>query len=78
MAATDDELEAIEDTVIDTVTAGVTSVSSDGFSASAMDPMKQLDVIERLENRTAVQSGNIVSRLLRNTVKLVSPGGGGG
>jgi len=69
---TDAELEAIETAAVETATAGVQSFSSDGVSAVAMDPMKQLDVIERVERR-AVTNPFATMRHQR----IISPGGGG-
>ena len=74
---TDAELEAIETAAVETATAGVQSFSSDGVSAVAMDPMKQLDVIERVERRNIASAGNIISRLIRSSSRIISPGGGG-
>lgn len=72
--ATQDELDALESAALDTATAGVTSVATDGFSASAMDPMKQLDFVERLENRAVARSGNVFN-LMRHA-RIISPGCG--
>lgn len=67
--ATDAELEAIETAAAETAAAGVTSFSSDNSSATAMDPMKQLDVADRLRN-------NAVGRRVRTiqTSRIISPG----
>lgn len=70
--ATDAELEAIETTAAETAAAGVSSFSSDGASAVAMDPIKQLDVADRLR-RNAVSNP---FRLMRHT-RLISQGGAG-
>jgi predicted protein tyrosine phosphatase len=69
---TDAELEAIEAAAVETATAGVSSFSSDGVSAVAMDPLKQLEVVERVERR-AVTNPFATMRHQR----IISPGGGG-
>lgn len=69
---TDAELEAIETAAVETATAGVSSFSSDGVSAVAIDPMKQIQVADELRKR-AITNPFATMRHQR----IISPGGGG-
>lgn len=75
--ATDAELESIETRIIEDVDAGMQSVSVDGMNINITDPGRRLDVLERLENRTARETAAIKPHFGLRFTKLVSPGGGG-
>lgn len=69
---TDAELEAIEAAAIETATAGVSSFSSDGVSAVALDPLKQLQFADEVRKRAITDP----FKTMRHR-RLISPGGGG-
>lgn len=69
---TDDELAAIEAAAVETATAGVSSFSSDGASAVAIDPLKQLQIADELRKR---QVTNPFATMRHQ--RIISPGGGG-
>ena len=48
----------IADAAAELVADGVAAAASDGQSVTAMDPMKQLDVADRLASRTLGQQAN--------------------
>lgn len=54
MATPTEIAEAAADLAVD----GVSAASGDGESVTAMDPMKQLDVADRLAGRTLAQQVN--------------------
>lgn len=60
----------IRDAVATDAEAGIQSVAADGTQVTAQDPMKRLDVADRLDGRTAAE---LPARGLRFT-KLRSPG----
>jgi hypothetical protein len=74
--ASEEELEAaaetIQDAAIENAAAGVTSFSSDGASASAIDPMKQLEFARELRR----DSVSTPLRTMRHG-RIISPGCGG-
>lgn len=67
---TDAELAAIEAAAIETATAGVSSFSSDGVSAVALDPLKQLQIVDEARKRTITNP----FATMRHQ-RIISPGG---
>jgi len=67
-----EQIEALETAAAETAKAGIQNVSVDGLSVSQMDPMKQLDVADRLRRRCVSNP----FATLRHT-RIISPGGGG-
>ncbi len=54
---TDDEIQDARDQVGADVTSGLDSVNVDGMNVSMTDPMKRLDVLDRIEARKAARCG---------------------
>jgi hypothetical protein len=75
--ATSEEIDDAIDQVTTDVTDGIANTTVDGMAVTQMDPMRRLDVVERIERRNAAQSGNLVAKIMRNTVRIVPPGGSG-
>jgi hypothetical protein len=62
----------IADSVAEDVAAGVAQFSTGDTSVSAMDPMKRLDIADRIKRNAAAANG--VGNILGNTRRLISPG----
>lgn len=70
------EPDDIADAAAENAARGVTSVDADGQKTTALDPIKQLDVADRLEKRAAAKaSGNGWLRGFRKA-RIVPPGAG--
>jgi hypothetical protein len=63
------DADALEAAAILNASLGISSVSVDGTSTSIPDPMKQLDIVDRLRN-------GAVGRRVRTiqTSRIISPG----
>lgn len=67
---TDEDLDALEAAAVEAAKAGVSSYSSDGVSAVAIDPLKQLQIADELRKRSVTNPfGTMQHR------RIISPGG---
>jgi hypothetical protein len=74
MAIDQEEIDEARQQIVDDVAAGIQQVTADGTSVLQSDPMRRLDVLERLERRNSASDGTWGIR----TKILLPPGGGGG
>ena len=55
--ATPAEIESLKAAALANALSGISSATVDGRSSQALDPVKQLDVVERLEEKAAAADG---------------------
>ena len=66
--------EDLRESAAESADGGVSSVSVDGMSVAAMDPLTQLEVARELERDALPATGKSPASTLGNTVRLISPG----
>lgn len=64
--------DEIQDAVAEDVAAGVAQFSTGDTSVTAMDPMKRLDIADRIKRNAA--SSNGIGNILGNSRRLISGG----
>lgn len=66
------DADDIRDAAATSAEAGISSHTADGVSTTAMDPIKQLDVADRVARRTAATRPHMGLR-----ISTIKPGGTG-
>lgn len=71
---TPEEIEAAEAAALDSITEGIQSAAVDGRSVTAMDPVKQLEALDKLKSRENVGTGSAWGRVRK--ARYVPPSAG--